>query len=325
VKVAAAQVRAPWLDKDASTKVVIDVLQRAARLGVEVVAFPETFLSGYPFWVCRTGGARFEDAQQKRAYAFYLEAAVEVDGPEVETITEAVADLGLFTFLGMSERGVADGRGTVWCTLLAIDGRRGVVGSHRKLVPTHDERLVWGRGDGAGLRSHPVGGFRVSGLNCWENWMPEARAALYADGTDLHVGVWPGSSTLTEDITRFIALEGRVWSMAVSGLATLADVPTDFPLYDELRALPADLPFDGGSGVVGPDGQWVAGPVRAREALVVAEIDHELLRRERLSVDRSGHYCRPDVLSLTVDRRRQRPVYFVDDETPGRAVSSESR
>jgi nitrilase len=313
MKVAAAQVRGPWLDKAGATKVVIDVLEQAASQDVKLVAFPETFLSGYPFWVCRTNGAAFEDALQKRAYAYYLDAAVEIDGEEVRAIAEAAADLGIFTYLGTSERGVLDGRGTVWCTLLAIDPQRGVVGAHRKLVPTHDERLVWGRGDGAGLRAHQVGEWRVSGLNCWENWMPQARAALYADGSDLHVGVWPGSSMLTESVTRFIAMEGRMWSMAVSGLASLADVPTDFPLYDELRALANELPFDGGSGIVGPDGKWVAGPVVGHEGLVVAELDRNLLAAERLSVDPSGHYNRPDVLSLTVDRRRQSPVQFIDD------------
>jgi nitrilase len=317
VKVAAAQVRAPWLDKAGSTKVVIDVLEQAAALDVSLVAFPETFLSGYPFWVCRTNGAAFEDGLQKRAYSYYLDAAVEIDGPEVKAIAEAVADLGVFTYLGTSERGVLDGRGTVWCTLLAIDPQRGVVGAHRKLVPTHDERLVWGRGDGAGLRAHPVGEWRVSGLNCWENWMPQARAALYADGTDLHVGVWPGSSTLTESVTRFIAMEGRIWSMAVSGMARLDDVPTDFPLHEALSALSEDLPFDGGSGIVAPDGTWVAGPVVGREELVVAEVERGLLGAERLSVDPSGHYNRPYVLSLTVDRRRQSPVRFIDDPGPG--------
>jgi len=313
MKVAAAQVRGPWLDKAGATKVVIDVLERAAAQDVKLVAFPETFLSGYPFWVCRTNGAAFEDALQKRAYAYYLDAAVELNGEEIRAITEAAADLGIFTYLGTSERGVLDGRGTVWCTLLAIDPQRGMVGAHRKLVPTHDERLVWGRGDGAGLRAHQIGEWRVSGLNCWENWMPQARAALYADGSDLHVGVWPGSSMLTESVTRFIAMEGRMWSMAVSGLARLSDVPRDFPLYDELHALTSELPFDGGSGIVGPDGNWVAGPVVGHEELVVAEVDRARLEAERMSVDPSGHYNRPDVLSLTVDRRRQSPVRFIDD------------
>lgn len=150
MRIAAVQAHPAWLDADATTKRVVDLLSDAAQQHVELVAFPETFLSGYPFWVERTGGAQFNDARQKQAYGMYLEAAVELGGPQVDTITEAVRDLGVFTYLGITERGSGLARGTVFCTLLAIDPRRGLVSSHRKLVPTYEERLVWGQGDGQG-------------------------------------------------------------------------------------------------------------------------------------------------------------------------------
>jgi nitrilase len=201
MKVAAAQVRPVWLDKVATAERVVTWVERAARDGVQLMAFPETFLPGYPSWVCRTDGARFDDPQQKLAYAEYLDAAVELDGPELAMITEAVRDLGVLVYLGVAERGVAAGRGTVFCALVAIDPDDGIIGRHRKLVPTYDERLVWGWGDGHGLRVHRVGRWQVGGLICWENWMPQARHALYADGEELHVSVWPGSVALTRDIT----------------------------------------------------------------------------------------------------------------------------
>ncbi|WP_222868509.1 carbon-nitrogen hydrolase family protein [Actinomadura syzygii] len=306
MRVAAAQARCPWLDSTAGVAKVVEFLQRAAADRIDLVAFPETFLSGYPFWVEQTGGARFDDPDQKRAYAAYLDAAVELDGPELRVIVEAVRDLKVFTYLGITERV----RGTVYCTLLAISPEDGIVGVHRKLMPTHEERLVWGIGDGHGLRTHRIGGISVGGLICWENWMPLARHALYAQGEDLHVSVWPGSSRLTGDITRFIALEGRVYSLAAGTLFSYADIPTDFPFHDQLAEQASR--YDGGSAIAGPDGQWVVPPVSGEERLVTADIDPAAVRAERQNFDPAGHYARADVLRLNVDRRRPVPAEYVD-------------
>jgi nitrilase len=312
VRVAAAQAHPAWLDPDGGTKKVVDWLHRAAAEDVDLVAFGETFLSGYPAWVSSTGGARFEDAKQKRAYAAYLDAAVELDGPELATVTEAATDLGVFTYLGITERGTGPARGTVFATLVAVDPARGVVSAHRKLRPTHEERLVWGQGDGQGLRVHTLAsGWRVGGLNCWENWMPLARTALYAGGEDLHVSSWPGSVRLTEDITRFVAREGRVFSLAAGGLLTTDDIPADFPLHDELVEA-GGVDQDGGSAIAGPDGRWIVAPVADAEQLVVADLDLTAIAAERQNFDPTGHYARPDVLHLTVDRRRLDGVTYVD-------------
>lgn len=306
MRVAAAQVSCPWLDKKAVTGKVLDYLHRASAAEVDLVAFPESFLSGYPIWPNLTGGAQFDHATQKAAYAAYLDAAVELGGPELRACTEAVRDLGVFTYLGITERV----RGTVYCTLVAIDPLRGVVSAHRKLMPTYEERLVWGTGDGHGLRAHDVGGMRVSGLSCWENWMPLARHALYADGTQLHISTWPGSDRLTRDITRFIAMEGRVFSLAVGALIDYSDVPSDFPLREEIVA--AASPYDGGSAIAGPDGKWIVEPVVGQERLIVADLDPAAVAGARQNFDPTGHYARPDVFHVTVDRRRLEAVNFLD-------------
>ncbi|TDB84288.1 carbon-nitrogen hydrolase family protein [Actinomadura sp. KC216] len=306
MRVGAAQARCSWLDSAGGVAKVVEFLERGAADHVELLAFPETFLSGYPFWVERTGGARFDDPDQKRAYAAYLDAAVELDGPELRVITEAVRDLKVFTYLGITERV----RGTVYCSLVAISPDEGIVGAHRKLMPTHEERLVWGIGDGHGLRTHQVGGFAVGGLICWENWMPLARHALYAQGESLHVSVWPGSSGLTGDITRFIAREGRVYSLAAGALFSYGDIPTDFPFHDQLAECASR--YDGGSAIAGPDGQWIVPPVSGEERLVVADIDPAVVRAERHNFDPAGHYGRGDVLHLQVDRRRRPPAAFLD-------------
>ena len=312
MRIAAAQARPYWLDPSATTKKVIAWLENAAAQQVELVAFPETFLSGYPSWLEHTDAARFDDAMQKRAYAAYLDAAVEVTGPEILRITEAARDLGIFVYLGTIERDITVGRGTVFCTLVAIDPHAGVVGTHRKLMPTYEERLVWGIGDGNGLRVHQVGATRVGGLNCFENWMPQARHALYAQGEELHVSVWPGNPRNTVDITRFIAQEGRVFSLAANGLLGLADIPADFPLRAALEEAGVTEYCRGGSALAAPDGSWLVEPLADEERLIVADIDLAEVRAERLTVDPTGHYSRPDVFTVDVDRRRRAASRFQD-------------
>ena len=312
MRVAAVQAHPAWLDPVATTAIVLRWLAEAARQGVELVAFPETFLSGYPFWLDLTGGARFDDPLQKQAYAAYLQAAVAMDGPEVRQVVEAARDLGIFVYLGTTERATGSARGTVFCTLVAVDPTAGVVGMHRKLMPTYEERLVWGSGDGHGLRVHRYGSTRVGGLNCWENWMPQARHALYAQGEELHVSVWPGNPRNTVDIARFIALEGRVFSLAANGLLSLSDVPAGFPLYEELKALDVQDYCRGGSAVAAPDGRWLVEPVEGEERLVVADLELGRVAQERQNFDPTGHYSRPDVFTVQVDRRRQEAAVFVD-------------
>lgn len=148
--------------------------------------------------------------------------------------------------------------------------------------------------------------------------MPQARHALYADGEDLHVAVWPGSARLTRDVTRFIALEGRVWSLAAGGMGSVDDVPDDFPLRDEVLAAEADGPlrYDGGSAIAAPDGEWVVQPMQ-REGLALANLDPAAVRAARQNFDPTGHYARPDVFEVAVDRRRQGAVRFVDEGEDG--------
>jgi nitrilase len=198
---------------------------------------------------------------------------------------------------------------------VAIDPVRGIVSAHRKVQPTYEERLAWAAGDGHGLRVHEVTGrdgetLRVGGLNCWENWLPQARLAMYAGGEDIHVSAWPGAARLTRHITRFIALEGRVFSLAAGSLLSRGDVPADFPLADQL---PDGDWADGGSAIAAPDGSWLREPVSAEEGLVVADVDAARVREERQNLDPTGHYGRPDIFELRVDRRRLAAARFSDD------------
>lgn len=315
MRIAAAQIHPAWGRPAQGAERVAEWIGRAGDEGVDLVAFGETHLGGYPFWLSVTDGARFDDAGQKRAYAAYLDAAVELTGPEVGRVVEAASAHRVFTYLGLAERGSGVARGSVFATLLAVDPQRGIVSAHRKVQPTYEERLAWAAGDGHGLRVHTVSGregetLRVGGLNCWENWLPQARLAMYAGGEDIHVSVWPGEVRNTVDIARFIALEGRVFSLAASSLLSRSDVPADFPLADQL---PEGDWTDGGSAVAGPDGRWLREPVSATEGLVIAEVDAARVREERQNFDPTGHYGRPDVFELRVDRRRRAVATFEDE------------
>jgi nitrilase len=299
-----AQIRPAWNNKKATTQIVVDALQQAAGQGIQLLTFSETFLSGYPFWVCRTNASVCDDARQQRAYGQFLEEAVEIDGPEMKLIEAAARDFGVSVYLGMNERGSSAGRGTVWCSLVTIDSQKGVLGSHRKLMPTYDERLCWGIGDAQGLRTYPFGNFRVGGLNCWENWMPLTRNALYEDGEDIHISVWPGNPWVIHDLPKVVAHEGRVWAVSVAGILSMADIPEDFEFYKDLIADGYDVIFRGGSQIVSPQGQVVAEIAEGAEGIVGFEADMQSVRQARLDFDPAGHYARPDVFQVNVNRHR---------------------
>ncbi|HTI00898.1 MAG TPA: nitrilase-related carbon-nitrogen hydrolase [Acidisoma sp.] len=299
-----AQLRPAWGDKARTVEIITAAVAEAAARDIDILAFSETFLSGYPFWVCRTNGAAFDDARQARAYAQFMESSVEIGGAELALVSEAARDHGVSVYLGVNERGSRSGRGTVWCTLVTIDAERGIVGAHRKLMPTHDERLVWGIGDAQDLRCHAFGGFRVGGLNCWENWMSHARAALYEDGEDIHISVWPGNEAVTKGLPIFAAQEGRMWCASVCGLLSLSDVPEDFEFYADLLVEGLDSIFAGGSAIYDPGQACVARLEPGVEGIASALIDKASLYQARQGFDQSGHYARPDIFDLSIHRRR---------------------
>jgi len=311
-----AQIAPVWLNRDATLEKILRYVEDAASVHCDLVVFGEAILPGYPFWLEHTDGARFDSPVQKEFYAHYLDQAVDIDSGHLSPLCEMAGGKQISIIVGCIERAQDRGGHSVYCSLVYIDQQGTIQTVHRKLMPTYEERLVWAQGDGYGLRVHALGAFTVGGLNCWENWMPLARSALYAQGEDLHVAIWPGNLRNTEDITQFIAKESRSYVVSVSGLMRQADISADIPHADILIANSSDILANGGSCLAGPDGEWVLAPVSDQETLMTATIDHRKIREERQNFDPSGHYSRPDVTRLTVRRERQ-TVLSLEDPTEG--------
>jgi nitrilase len=309
------QISSVWLDRDATVAKVAHYLTAAADAGCDLAAFGEALIPGYPFWLELTDGARFNDPAQKQMHSLYLDQGVVLERGDLEALQLVCRTRSIATYVGIMERAPDRGGHSLYCSLVFIDHHGQIKSVHRKLQPTYEERLAWAAGDGHGLVVHPVGAFTVGGLNCYENWMPLARAALHGQGEDLHVAVWPGHVRNTTDVTRFMALESRSFVMSVSGILQPSDIASGTPLRDEIvAAIPASGYFaNGGSCVAGPDGTWLLEPVPHAEGLHVVVIDHARVREERQNFDLAGHYSRPDVTRLVVDRSRQAVVTFAGE------------
>ncbi len=307
-----AQIAPVWLDRDQTLEKIIAYTKQAAEKDCRLVVFGEAILPGYPFWVGLTDGAQFNSSVQKELHAHYTDQAVQIEAGHLAPLCEVAANKKISVITGIIERAADRGGHSLYCSLVYIDSAGEIRSVHRKLMPTYEERLTWSPGDGHGLRVHKLGAFTLGALNCWENWMPLVRAALYGMGEDLHVAIWPGSERNTHDITRFIAKEARSYVISVSGLMRKSDFPKDTPHREKIVENCPDVLTDGGSCVCGPDGEWVIEPVAAEECLTVATVNHQRVREERQNFDPSGHYSRPDVTRLTVNRKRQTVVEVED-------------
>ncbi len=309
MRVAAVQHAPVYLNREATIEKVLELIAQAASEGAELIAFPETFVAGYPAWADFTNASSFDNPAQKAAFGQYLDSAVDVGAGHLDPVVAAAAEAGTFVYLGIAERSAS--RGSVYCTLAAIHPTEGLVGTHRKLKPTYGERMMWADGDGAGLRAHDFGDTRVSGLNCWENWMPLARAAMYAQGPEVHIATWPGSPEISHDISRFVAMEGRLFVVSTGAVLRDEHLPDDFALRQDMIDVHHRY-ASGGAIIVAPDGTVLAQADKHEETIIYADLDLAAVREARQNFDPTGHYSRPDVLDLSVDRRRREPATFTD-------------
>ena len=300
MKVAVIQMSPVFLDKSATWEKLKLMILEAIEEGASVITWGETLIPGYPVWMGMTDAARWNHPEQKRTYSTYVRESVSLDGAIVGEMCEIAAEHGVMLMGGILE----DGGSSVYCTLLTIGFDGEILGRHRKIKPTYDERLIWADGDIEGLRTYETPEGPIGGLNCWENWIPLARAALHQEGEMIHVAVWPGSLPLTEDITRFMAKEGRSWVLSACGVYKGEDFGhlsvEDFPMRDYM--MEAGGFHSGGSLIADPTGNIIAGPLPDfEEGILYADIDKRTVVEERQNFDYSGHYSRPELLNLKRD------------------------
>jgi nitrilase len=308
VRAAVVQAAPVAFDTDATLDRVAGLCARAADDGVRLVVFPEAFVGGYPKGLdfgARVG--RRTDAGREW-FRRYHAGAVDVPGPAVDRLATIAAEHGITLVIGVIER---DG-GTLYCTALTIGPDGALLARHRKLMPTAMERLIWGTGDGSTITvaETPVG--RVGAVICWENYMPLLRTAMYAKGIQLYCAPTVDDRESWLSTMRHIALEGRCFVLSAGQFARRSDYPADYPLEADLGGDDPDrVLIAGGSCIVGPLGDVLAGPAREGEAILIADLDLDDIARAMFDLDTVGHYARPDVFRLVVDERPRQPVVSV--------------
>jgi nitrilase len=307
-KVVAAAVQAApvFLDRDATVAKAARLTKQAAANDAGLVVFPEAFVPAYPDWVWRT--IPWSDrAWYERLY----DQAVDVPGAATDALGAAAREASTYLSIGVNERQ----GGTLYNTLLYFAPDGSLLGTHRKLMATGAERLVWGQGNGSGLAVFDTPFGRLGGLTCWENYMPLARAALYAQGIDVYLAPTWDNSDVWVPTLRHIAKEGRVYVIGVTCCLRGSDVPRHLPRAEELYGGDDDWMARGNTTICGPDGEILAGPLEATEGIIYAELDADHARKIRRRFDPTGHYSRSDVLRLVVDREAK-PVAVSAERAP---------
>jgi nitrilase len=302
VKAACVQAEPVVLDRDATLDKLERLTTEAADAGAELIVFPEAFIPVYPSSIWAKHFAGWADERSKAAFARIAEEAVAVPGPANDRLAAAAKESAIWLVTGVTEID-PDRPGTLYNTLLYHSPAGELVLRHRKLVPTNHERLVWGPGDGSGLRAIATDLGRLGGLICWENYMPLARFALYESGIEIYVASTADDGDAWQATLIHIARESRSFVIAPSHFQRASAYPEDFPLRDALEGL--DVIGRGGSAILGPDGSYLAGPLYDEEGILYAELEPARLFEERQRFDAAGHYHRPDVLRLKVRPNRR--------------------
>jgi nitrilase len=304
------------LDRAATLQRAVEWTAEAAAAGSTLVVFSEGFVPGYPSWIWRTAAGR-DGGLMGELHGRLLDNAVDLGAGQLAPLCEAARSNRVTIVCGINERDGERGGGTLYNSVVVIGPDGALLNRHRKLMPTNPERMVHGMGDGAGLRVVDTPAGRLGTLICWENYMPLARYALYAQGMQVHVAPTYdcGDSWLAS--MRHIAREGRCWVLGCGSVLRGQDIPADLPGRAALYAEVQEWINDGDSVVVDPQGKVVAGPMRRELGILYAEVDLHEVAAARRTFDVAGHYARDDIFELSVRRAPAASVRFLDSPPPG--------
>lgn len=289
-------------DSMATTRLAVARLHEAVGQGAKLVVYPEALIGGYPKGASFGAPIGMRKPEGRAAFARYHAAAIDLDGPEVAMLAEASAETGVFAVIGVIERDSA----TVYCTALYFDGEKGLVGKHRKLMPTAAERLIWGFGDGSTMPVFKTDMGTIGAVICWENYMPALRMHMYHQGISLYCAPTADDRDTWLPTMQHIAQEGRTFVLTACQYITRAAYGPDHE--SALGDDPATVMMRGGSAIVGPMGKVLAGPDFTGETILYAQIDLGEVIRAKYDFDVTGHYARPDVFQLIVDTKPKTAV-----------------
>ncbi len=314
-KIAAVQASPVYMDRDATIVKASRLIAEAGAAGADLAVFPEAFVPGYPLWVWFIPAGHTHPLRE--LYAEFLANAVAVPSDATAQLCEAAKKAGVAVAIGINERNSEASGTTIYNTLLYIDANGSILGKHRKVMPTGGEKLVWGLGDGSDLEVYDQPFGRLGGLLCWENYMPLARYAMSAWGTEIFVApTWdrgePWLSTM-----RHVAKEGRCYVAGCCSAMHKDDVPDRLTFKQKYLGAVDGWINPGDSVIVDPDGKLVAGPVSQIETILYGELDRTKITGPRWQLDVAGHYARPDIFELIVHRKAKPLLRVAMDENEG--------
>jgi nitrilase len=307
IKVAVVQASPVLFDREATIEKTCRLIHEAAEKDIKLLLFPEAFIPAYPRGLSFGAVVGSRSSEGRRTWQRYWENAVDVPGPAVEIIGEAVREAGVYLAIGVIERDTQFSQGTLYCTLLYFGPDGALLGKHRKLKPTGSERLIWGEGDGSTLTVLETEFGKIGGLICWENYMPLARMAMYSKGVMIYLAPTADARDSWQYTLRHIACEGRCFVLGCNQFVSKEMYPEDLEGLDELDEHP-DIICRGGSTIISPFGEVLAGPLYDQEGILFEDIDLAEVARGKYDFDVAGHYARPDIFQLIVNESPQLPV-----------------
>lgn len=310
-KLAVVQKTPEFLDKAASISSAVESVNEAAATGADIVVFTETFIPGYPAWIWRLRPG-VDWTVSEELHRRLLSSAVNMETDDLAPLSQAARKHNVTLICGIEEIDGKLSRSTLYNSVVIIGADGTLLNKHRKLMPTNPERMVWGFGDATGLKVVETAAGRISTLLCWENFMPLARYALYAQGVEIYIAPTYDSGDNWVGTLQHIAREGRCFVVGCGNLMRAVDLPEDFPEKSDLYPDAEEWINPGDSIVIAPDGEIVSGPMRKEAGILYCEIDLQQVGIARRTLDVAGHYARPDIFRLHVNTRPQSPVQFDD-------------